>query len=237
MQRKYFLTLCFYLLYLGIAVAQDTIWYTENGKRKYEIYKGEENDKKNLQTFVPRFVFGFNALSPKAYPTKLFTSYFYSVGGQYRHRISSEKAAISLGVGLEFSWNTLNFEGDQYLSKTANELVLLQSPQELTQNKATLVNLSIPVLAYKTFNKWRVGLGVYSDFTISSFTKIRYKDINGEVIKNKTFSDLYTNRFRYGLQLEAKYKLIRVFGKYDLQTLFQSGKAQDTRIIAFGIGI
>jgi hypothetical protein len=237
MQRKYFLALCFYVFCLGVAVAQDTIWYTENGKRKYEIYKGEENDKRNFRTFVPRFGFGFNTLSPSTYPTKLISSRFWTLGGQYRHRISSEKAAISLGVGLEFSWNNLRFDGSEYPSKTATELVWLQASQEPSRNKLTLVNIGVPILVYKTFDNWRIGVGGYGDFMLSSYTKLRYKDSNGENIENKTFSDFYTNRFRYGLQVEAKYKFIRFFGKYDLQTLFQSGKAQDTRIIAFGIGI
>jgi hypothetical protein len=237
MQRKYFLAICFCCLYFGVALAQDTIWRTENGKRVYEIYQGEAQDKRNSKTFAPRLAFGLNTVSPNAYPTKLISSRFWALGGQYRHRISSEKAAISLGVGLEFSWNNLSFDGDTYPSKVNDELVWVQSPLKVTRNKLSLFGLSIPVLVYKTFDKWRIGVGGYGDITLSSFSKVRFQETNGREVENKTFSDFYINRFRYGLQLEAKYKFIRFFGKYDLQTLFQSGKAQNTRIIAFGIGM
>jgi len=237
MDKKYLFTIGFYFFCMASVWAQDTIWHTENGKRTFEIYKGEEEDKRNFSTFAPRFGFGFNTLSPNNYSTKLISSRFWTLGGQYRKRISSEKTAISLGVGLEFSWNNLRFDGNEYPSKTATELVWLQTPQEATRNKLTLVNICVPLLFYKTFETWRIGVGGYSDFTFSSFSKVRYKDANDESVENKTFSDFYTNRFRYGVQIEAKYKIIRFFGKYDLQTLFQSGKAQDTRIIAFGIGL
>ncbi|MDX1904200.1 MAG: hypothetical protein SFU27_08585 [Thermonemataceae bacterium] len=221
---------------ISLVVAQDTIWHTENGKRFFEIYKGENNQTPKY-AILPRIEFGFNTLGSSVYPIQILKSRFWSLGLQYRRRLGAEAKGFSIGVGAEASWNNLHFSDNQELIKGNSAVERTTLPTEATRNKLTIFNIGIPVLFYKTLPKWRFGLGSYADIGLSRFTEIRY-ELNGQKQAYKNFSDFYTNTLRYGIRAEVKYKIIRIFAKYDINTLFQSGKADNNpRIFTFGIGL
>lgn len=241
MNYKYFFRLCGLLSVLqGITFfsvfSQDTIRYYQDNTLVEEIYWGEE-DKQPKSAVVPRISFGFQTLSPSVYATRLLSSRFWSIGGQYR-RLLSAKANISLGIGIEVAWNNLRWETDDFLFKNQDSIAFVNpNADQVRQNKLGILNLSVPIIIYKNFEKnWRIGFGAYSDLRLQSFSRTAYSRAN-ERFDTKTFSDFHLQNLRLGLQIEAKYKLLRIFAKYDLNSLFKPEKAQQTNLLTFGLGI
>ncbi|GAB4128065.1 MAG: hypothetical protein OHK0045_16430 [Raineya sp.] len=240
MYHKYFLQtfLQIFLIAIGLnysAFSQDTIRYYQDNKLIEEVYFGEK-DQAPTSAFVPRIAFGLQSLSPAVYPNRLFASRFWSIGGQYR-RLILQKQGISLGLGLEIAWNNLSWQTDKFLTKNQDSISFVSNnAEQIHKNKLGILNLSLPVILYKSFEKnWRIGIGTYADWRLQSFSRTAYT-LNGEAIDTKNFSDFYLQTLRYGLQVEVKYKFIRFFSKYDLNSLFKNEKAQKTAIWVFGIG-
>ena len=215
--------------------SQDTIRYYQDNKLVEEIYLGEE-DKLPKFTVAPRVAFGFQSLSPAVYPTRLLASRFWSVGGQYR-RLLLPKQNISVGLGLELAWNNLGWQGDDFLSKNQDSVSFVNiNAEKVHKNKLGILNLSVPIIFYKVFEKnWRIGLGAYTDWRLQSSSRVAYT-MNNENINTKNFSDFHLQSMRYGLQVEIKYKFLRIFSKYDINSLFKPEKAEKTNIWTFGIG-
>lgn len=237
---KYFsrfaFTFFFYLIFTSFKVfSQDTIRYYKDKKLVEEVYFGEKDDLPK-STLQPRIVFGFQNLVPAAYPNRLLSSRFWSVGGQYR-RLLSPKQNISVGIGLELAWNNLGWQSNNFLTKNQDSISFVNiNAEKVHKNKLGILSLSVPIILYKTFEKnWRIGLGAYTDWRLQSASRVAYTR-NNENTNTKSFSDYHLQSMRYGLQVEIKYKFLRIFSKYDINSLFKPEKAEKTNIWTFGIG-
>lgn len=241
MSHKYFFKYLFVfsiLYFCGSSwvFSQDTIRYYQDKKLVEEIYMGEKDDLPK-SALLPRIAFGFQTLTPTPYPTGLLASRFWSIGGQYR-RLLSQSQNISIGIGLEMSWNNLRWQDDKFLEKDPNGINFVNpNVEQIHKNKLGILNISVPAIFYKSFEKnWRVGIGVYTDWRLQSSSRTAYTTNNTD-FDTKNFSDFHLQPVRYGVQFEAKYKLLRIFSKYDLNTLFRANKAEKTNLWTFGIGL
>lgn len=244
MSAKYFLELRFWYFWITLlsgsqyactAFSQDTIRYYQEGKLVEEIYRGEK-DLAPKSALLPRLGFGLQMLSPSSYPNRVFSSRFWAVGGQYR-RLLSQKKNISIGIGVEFVWNNLRWQTDNFLTKNQDSIRFVDNSfEQVRKNKLSIFGVSVPIIFYKTFEKnWRVGIGGYTDFRLQSFSRVAYRN-GSEQIDTKNFSDFHLSPFRAGVLIEAKYKFLRFFGKYDINPLFNTQKALPANLWTFGIG-
>jgi hypothetical protein len=82
-------------------------------------------------------------------------------------------------------------------------------------------------------NSFRIGLGPYVGYRISSHSKLVYKDDGRE--KEKDNDSFYLNNFRYGLRLQLGYRSTDLFFNYDLNELFSEGKGPKLNAFSFGV--
>jgi hypothetical protein len=82
-------------------------------------------------------------------------------------------------------------------------------------------------------NSFRIGLGPYVGYRISSHSKLVYKDDDRE--KEKDNDSFYLNNFRYGLRLQLGYRSTDLFFNYDLNELFSEGKGPKLNAFSFGV--
>lgn len=245
MSHKYFSSLSLQILAVLLigqicfstsAFSQDTIRYYQDNKLVEEIYLGEK-DALPKSAWLPRLGVGLQMLSPSPYPNRIFSSRFWNIGGQYR-RLLSQKQNISIGIGLELAWNNLRWQTDDFLSKTQDSIEFISvNVEEVHKNKLSIFGLSVPIIFYKTFEKnWRIGVGGCADWRLQSFSRTAYRQA-GQTFDSKNFSDFHLQPVRLGVQVEAKYKFLRVFSKYDFSTLFELNKSKKTNLWTFGIGL
>jgi hypothetical protein len=154
-----------------------------------------------------------------------------------------KKSAFRLGYGLEIDWYNFRFDHNRIASKGPNGVqfntIYSSTGKEIvmSKNKMSVSYLTLPIMPHFSFDKksavQMVAIGGYVSYRIDTWTKA-VEEESGNLRKETT--NLYVNPFRYGLRAEfALRHFPDLFFSYDLSPLFESGKSQEMRGLAFGI--
>ncbi len=154
-----------------------------------------------------------------------------------------KKSAFRLGYGLEIDWYNFMFDHNRLATKGPNGVqfnaIYSSTGKEIvmSKNKMSVSYLTLPIMPHFSFDKksavQMVAIGGYVSYRIDTWTKA-VEEESGNLRKETT--NLYVNPFRYGLRAEfALRHFPDLFFSYDLSPLFESGKSQEMRGLAFGI--
>jgi hypothetical protein len=154
-----------------------------------------------------------------------------------------KKSAFRLGYGLEIEWYNFRFDHNRIATKGPNGVqfnaIYSSTGKEIvmSKNKMSVSYLTLPIMPHFSFDKksavQMVAIGGYVSYRIDTWTKA-VEEESGNLRKETT--NLYVNPFRYGLRAEfALRHFPDLFFSYDLSPLFESGKSQEMRGLAFGI--
>jgi hypothetical protein len=154
-----------------------------------------------------------------------------------------KKSAFRLGYGLEIDWYNFMFDHNRIATKGPNGVqfnaIYSSTGKEIvmSKNKMSVSYLTLPIMPHFSFDKksavQMVAIGGYVSYRIDTWTKA-VEEESGNLRKETT--NLYVNPFRYGLRAEfALRHFPDLFFSYDLSPLFESGKSQEMRGLAFGI--
>jgi hypothetical protein len=154
-----------------------------------------------------------------------------------------KKSAFRLGYGLEIDWYNFRFDHNRIATKGPNGVqfnaITSSSGKEIvmSKNKMSVSYLTLPIMPHFAFDKksavQMIAIGGYVSYRIDTWTKA-VEEESGNLRKETT--NLYVNPFRYGLRAEfALRHFPDLFFSYDLSPLFESGKSQEMRGLAFGI--
>ena len=111
----------------------------------------------------------------------------------------------------------------------------------------TFINASlVPVLDFGDHSRkpriwnnhhsaFRIGLGPYVGYRISSLTKVVYKENGHGREKDKDHGNLYLNNLRYGARLQVGIRSTDFFFNYDMNDVFASGKGPNLNAFSFGV--
>jgi hypothetical protein len=181
------------------------------------------------------------------YSVRPWGSWYVSASSIQRTRLGS-KVFIEWGVGL--SWYTFKFQDDNVkIIKGDSAIQFVEDMREVDFKKSKLsasyVHASlIPILDFGGHsrkarlwdgynNSFRIGLGPYIGYRISSHSKLVYEDDDKE--KEKEHDSFYLNNFRYGLRLQLGYRSTDLFFNYDLNELFAEGRGPKLNAFSFGV--
>lgn len=94
-----------------------------------------------------------------------------------------------------------------------------------------LAEIQIPVNNYR--NRLYFSSGMYFNYRIGSYTKIKYKLDHHQKLK---INDNYSlQNFKYGVMARAGYRWINFFAMYELTPFFREGKGPELKPFTFGI--
>ncbi len=181
------------------------------------------------------------------YAVRPWGSWYLAASSIQRTRLAS-KLFIEWGVGL--SWYNFKFQKDNIqIIKDDAGIQFVEDTRDVDFKKSKLsasyVQVSlIPIVDFgghgrKTRlwdgynNSFRIGIGPYAAYRISSHSKLVYND--GDREKDKERDNFYLNNFRYGLRMQLGYRSTDLFFNYDLNELFAEGKAPKLNAFSFGI--
>ncbi|MFZ6010265.1 MAG: hypothetical protein ACOYXT_07930 [Bacteroidota bacterium] len=153
--------------------------------------------------------------------------------------------------GLGISWYNFKFENDAVqIQKTDSGVEFVLDPRDVNHIKskltATYVNASfVPVIDFGDHgrkprmwdgygNSFRIGIGPYVGYRISSRSKMVIKDDDGRE-KEKDRSSFYLNNLRYGARLQIGFRSTDLFFNYDLNELFSTDKGPKLNAFSFGV--
>jgi hypothetical protein len=174
-------------------------------------------------------------------------SWYLAASSIQRTRLGS-KMFIEWGVGM--SWYNFKFQKDNIsILKDDNGIQFVEDLRDVDFKKSKLtasyVHASlVPILDFGGHsrksrmwdgynNSFRIGVGPYIAYRISSHSKLVYND--GDREKDKERDNFYLNNFRYGARLQLGYRSTDLFFNYDMNELFSEGKGPKLNAFSFGV--
>ncbi|WP_276365689.1 hypothetical protein [Chryseolinea sp. H1M3-3] len=181
------------------------------------------------------------------YSVRPWGSWYVAASSIQRTRLGS-KFFIEWGVGM--SWYNFKFQKDNItILKDDNGIEFTEDLRDVNFRKSKLtvsyVHASlVPIVDFGGnsrkarlwdghHNSFRIGLGPYVGYRISSHSKIVYKD--GDREKDKDRDNFYLNNFRYGMRLQLGYRSTDLFFNYDMNELFAEGRGPKLNAFSFGV--
>jgi hypothetical protein len=180
--------------------------------------------------------------SSEPYDLRPWGSRYAAFGVMGNTRIGGQKSPLYIQYGGELSWNNFMLQDDNRITETAQGLEFTPvDGRSFTRNKLVVNYLSVPVIPMIDFshtrkNGFKFGVGGFAGYRIHSWTKQAYFE-GGDKKKNKERDSYFLNDFRYGLiAVVGVEDIFDIFIKYDLNTLFESGKTvPNVQAVSFGI--
>lgn len=198
----------------------------------------------------------FPGTNNEQYTVRPWGSWFAGINSNFRTRIAGP-VALQWGGGI--SWYNFKFEDHRTrLERTPDELQFSRdASSDINAHKskltATYLNLNlVPMLDFRYRTKrvrdsngqtrvvrnyksdaFRIGLGGYAGYRISSYAKYKFDD--GRTRRERDHNSFYMNNLRYGMRLQVGFKGVDLFANYDLNNLFNENRAPELNAISFGI--
>ncbi len=152
---------------------------------------------------------------------------------------------------LGASWYNFKFENDAIMmQKDELGVHFIEDTRDVDHKKsklnATYINASlVPMLDFGDRGRkprvwdgygseFRIGIGPYVGYRISSKSKLVYED-KGNKEKEKDRDSYYLNNIRYGVRLQLGFRSTDFFFNYDLNNLFADNKGPKVNAISFGV--
>lgn len=168
-----------------------------------------------------------------AYDLRPISSRYVALGGSFRTRFSRH---LQLITGANVSWYNFMFDGDVTLQNTAQGASFEASPTPLEKSKLTVAHINIPMMLNFGRSGYAIALGGYIGYRLDSYTRQVYT-LNGQRFRPREHGGYGVNQWRYGVRTEVEVLGVRVFGNYDLSTLFADNRGPELNPISFGVVI
>jgi hypothetical protein len=182
------------------------------------------------------------------YSVRPWGSWYLAASTIQRTRVGKN---FFLEWGLGISWYNFKFQNDDtMLERTDTGVEFVTDTRDVSHRKskltATYINASfIPVIDFGGQSRkprmwdgyrssFRIGLGPYVGYRISSRTKYMYSD-DGNLEKDKLRNSFYLNNLRYGARLQLGFHGTDLFFNYDMNELFAENKGPKLNAFSFGV--
>jgi len=201
-------------------------------------------------TFVLEYGFTFPLQPPDNFNTAWFGTKTFNLYYQYDFRIAKSNFFFVPGIG--FAFERYKFKDGYVVGYNANDSLTMISPGDAGYSKlkkSQLIANYIEVPLEFCFRSnpddparsFKASIGGRVGYMFDSFTKVKYRE-DGETKKLKDKQNYSLSQFRYGVTARVGFGPFSVFGYYNLNPLFESGKGpgykgQVTDFNTFTVGL
>lgn len=199
--------------------------------------------------FTLEYGFNFAPKAPAGFDLGFWGSRTLNLYYQYDIRIG--KSNFSFVPGIGFSMERFKFKNDSTLAMVDGQATLINPVnfgyRDVRKSMLVANYIEVPVEFVFRSNpedparSFKFGVGGRVGYLFDSFTKLKYKE-DGELrkIKNKQGFDL--SSLRYGVSARLGLGNFSLFGYYNLNPLFESGKGlkennKEVEFSTFTVGI
>jgi hypothetical protein len=166
---------------------------------------------------------------------KIGGSRFFELGWAWKTRVFKNTNWLRFRYGVSFQLNGLKPTDNRYFVQEGDETYLEKFTLDLDKSKFRMDNLVVPIhfelgpskrtetenrLHFSTYKMLKIGIGGYAGLNIGERQKLKYKR-DGEKVKEKLKSSYNTHDFVYGLSAYLGWGGVTLYGKYDLNPIFQ----------------
>ena len=217
------------------------------GEERRRLKRELKYDRRTYSDFVIAAGFNnalFEGQSLNDSPYKIGGSRFFEIGWSWRTRIFEKSNFVRLNYGFSFQFNGLKPKGNQYFVIQDGQVELQEFEYGLKKSKFRMDNLVFPVylefgpsrvhktsrtVRYSLTNQFRVGIGAFGGFNMSSRQVLKYNR-NGDNVKNILRGGYNTNELIYGLSAYIGFDGVLLYAKYDLNPIFKNAAIPQNNI-------
>lgn len=196
----------------------------------------------------------------KPYAVKPWGSWYVGLNSVNKTEVAGP---LFLEWGFGFDWYNWKLEDPNYkIQEGKNNIEFVKAPVgtsgekskltasyinvrlvpmlDFSQGRKRVKSVSSDGLRFARYSKmgFRVGVGAYAGYRISSHTKFVHTT-NGDRDKDKKWDNFYLTDLRYGLRGQVGWKGLELFVNYDLNEVFNKGKgpagSPGLNAISFGV--
>jgi len=172
-------------------------------------------------------------------------SHFYEWGFTYNTRLLKNANLLHAKYGLSVMYNNLRPTNNRFFVETGNQTSLVASPIRLKDSRFRNVYIVVPAhlefdfsgkstkgdkVVFKTHQSFRFGIGGYIGANIKSKQILKYNDIYGNSVNQKTKGDFNVNDLIYGASAYIGYKEMSLYAKYDISPLFADNAVNQNNV-------
>lgn len=177
-------------------------------------------------------------------PYKVAGSRFVELGWSWRTRVLQNSNFMRFNYGFSFQFNGLKPKDNQYFAVSDGQVQLEEFEFDLSKSKFRMDNLVFPIhfefgpsklreseekIRYNIDRQFRLGLGGYGGFNLSTRQKLKYTR-DGEKVKDKLKRGYNTSDFVYGISGYVGIGGVLVYAKYDLSPIFKDAPIEQRNI-------
>lgn len=179
---------------------------------------------------------------------KFWGSGYGEIGVALKTRLFKENNTFRLSYGLSYQYSMYGAGKDRYFVNDNGKTVLMEFPHELKNSFLRVENLIVPLhlefgpsvkkeykdyFRYNTSMSFKAGIGGYLGMNTGAMQRLQY-EIDGKRVVDKNRSDYNVNKFVYGLDGYIGIGALSIFGRYELNPLFENSTYKE-HAISFGI--
>ena len=190
------------------------------------------------------------------YSVKPFGSWYVALNSTNRTWVGGP---LFLEWGLGISWYNWKLQdADVVIEEAAEQILFTPVPNAISgiKSKLTASYINAQVVPMFDFSRgrrkvtsiessgvkikrysrkgFRFGVGGYAGYRLGSHAKFVFKE-DGNREKDKESDNFFLENFRYGVRAQVGWKGMELFGMYDLNNVFASGRGPELNAISFGI--
>ena len=179
-----------------------------------------------------------------------YGSRFFEVGLALKTPLV-KKNGLRLKYGISFQSNKLALKGNNYFTQIDGITTLAESDRYIGKSRFVVNNLIFPVhfefgptkkrehndtYYYSTRNKFKIGIGSYAGLNLNARQWVQqfYWFRNFGFLGNRSIDGYDINNRIYGLSAYIGIGALSIYGKYDLNTIFENG-ALDEQFVSLGL--
>lgn len=152
-------------------------------------------------------------------------------------RIGGRRSPIWLNYGVGLLYQKVDIAGNNILSHTTEPL-FVQAPGAITSNK--LRNHYVTgTLGLKIAPKGNEGFYVemngFAGARFRTKQNFEYTSLDGEAVVEKRTARYGVNKFNYGASAAIGYKMVSVYARYDMSSLFENTSRYDYHPLSVGV--
>ncbi len=172
-------------------------------------------------------------------------SHFYEWGFTYNTRLAKESNVAHIKYGLSLMYNNLRPTDNRTFQTLGNQTYLLTSALKLEDSRFRNVNIVVPIhfeldftkskvvndkTIFKSHEGFRIGFGGFAGVNIKSKQILKFEDVSGNSVTQRSKGDFNVNDFVYGVSSYIGYKETSLYVKYDLNPLFTDNAVKQNNI-------
>lgn len=156
---------------------------------------------------------------------------------QYSIALQEHKKNFGLVTGMGWAVYNYRFDNNYRIERNQDGITVgTATDRNVQKSKIVASFINVPLLLELQTGKDAkqdafVSAGVYGGFKLGSHTKMVYSDSD----KDKSRQDINLNPFQYGLMFQAGINFIKLYGTYNLSTLYEADKGPE--VTPFTVGL